>query len=344
MSLYEEDGRAITTQSMLKTFRRCPKQTEFKYVRGLRPKLVSKPLKRGQWMHRLLESHYRGDDWKKVHARERARFNELFEEEQEQYGDLPTEIERLMTSYLWHYKHEEVEVVDVEYKIETEFPDGTLFRGKVDMLIRDEYGLWLWDHKTHRSLPDLDFRILDVQSALYLWAELREGRKDLQGFIWSYVRTKAPTVPQITQKGELSKRKIETDFPTLARVLKENEIDAVPHREWVDQLRGQQYREGAPQTSSFFRRERLEKSTAMLKRVAQENFHTSKRMHAYFPAPRDAVERTVSNSCRFDCGFVDLCTAELFGGRLDPIIKQRYVQEHDPLSYYEEGRGEADAT
>jgi hypothetical protein len=34
----------------MKTFRRCPKQYEFKYVYGLRPKLKKLQLEKGSWV------------------------------------------------------------------------------------------------------------------------------------------------------------------------------------------------------------------------------------------------------------------------------------------------------
>src|SRR5690242_9726413 len=107
MALYEtteEDtewgpGIPVTTQSMMKTFRRCPREVLYKYVERLQPKVVSKPLTRGKWVHALLEAHYKGMDWKEEHRRWCSRFNKLFDEEKDHLGDLPNEIKRLMDSY-----------------------------------------------------------------------------------------------------------------------------------------------------------------------------------------------------------------------------------------------------
>src|SRR5580765_8812049 len=104
-ALYRDEaiGKPIATHSMLKTFRRCPKQTEYKYFVRLKPKVLGKPLRQGTWMHRLQEVYYKGGDWEAEHIKLTHKFNELFDEERYAIGDLPTECRRMMESYLWHY-------------------------------------------------------------------------------------------------------------------------------------------------------------------------------------------------------------------------------------------------
>src|SRR5689334_15048898 len=116
---------------MLKTFRRCPKQTQYKYVERLKPRVQSRPLTEGTWNHRLLEIHYRGGDWEEEHERLSRQYGKLFDEEKEMLGNLPVDCKRLMDSYFWHYKRDPWKVVEVEYVIETEFPDGSIYRGRV---------------------------------------------------------------------------------------------------------------------------------------------------------------------------------------------------------------------
>lgn len=337
MPLYaDEQGRAISTHSMLKTFRRCPKQTEYKYVQRLKPKVVSKPLKRGDWVHKLLESYYRGDEWRDVHRDLSAKFNEMFDEEKDHYGDLPTECGNIMRSYLWHYKHDDWRVHDVEFTIETAFPNGDIYRCKIDLLVEDEFGLWIVDHKTTRTIPDIDFRILDAQSALYLWCALK-NKLPVQGFIWNWVKTKAPTIPQITKKGRLSARKIETDYPTMIRALKSYELKPSRYEDILEPLKLVQYRHGEPQTSPYYRRDPLEKDARMLGRVAREGYKTSKRMNAYFPT--DIVERVPEKvSCSW-CSYVNICTVELFGGDSRLLRRTRFTQG-DPLEYYHDDKAE----
>lgn len=342
MALYQsEDGRNLSTHSMLKTFRRCPKQAEFKYAKRLKPRRMGVHLKRGKWIHELLEIYHSGGDWRAHHAKLSVEFNTMFDEEKEYYGDMPTEIAHLMASYVWHYKNDPWIVHDVEFQLDCEFPDGSLYRGKVDALIENEFGLWLVDHKSHKTLPDHNFRLLDAQSALYLWAARENGLK-VQGFIWNYIRWKAPTKPKLayagTSRQRLSTREIDTDYPTFAAEVKrlrdEEDLEITPEiRQKLEQLKGQRYAHGATQQSSFFRRDVLEKDDAMLDRVMAENFHTSLRMHDYDFERTEMVERVVGPSCKFSCSFIDLCTVELMGGDLRYLLKQNY-QVGDPNDYY----------
>ncbi len=347
MPLYVTDeGQQVSTHSMLKTFRRCPKQADYKYHQRLKPKLLGTPLKRGSWLHLLLEEKMKGGDWRALHKKLTAKFGELLDEEKDYYGDLPNECYVLMLSYEWHYEYDPWTVLETEFTIETEFPDGTLYRGRVDALIENHLGIWVVDHKSHKTLPNIDFRLRDAQSALYLWCAAR-NRIPVQGFIWNYIRTKAPSIPQLTQAGRLSRRRIDTDYPTFVRALKRYKrenglVITEAHREFANHLREAQYRPGKLQTSSFFRRDILEKSPDMLRRIARENYHTSKRMHAYPFDQTDIVERVVDRSCEFACSYNHLCNMELMGGDTRYLRRQHFTIG-DPMDYYEDRAGDAPA-
>lgn len=332
-ALYEDDGRAIATHSMLKTFRRCPKQTEYKYFIRLKPKSLGKPLRQGSWMHKLQEVYYRGGDWEAEHQKLSAKFGELFDEERDEIGDLPTECKRMMQSYLWHYKNDNWKVHDVEFVLETEFPDGTIYRAKIDLLVEDQYGLWLVDHKWHKSLPNLQYRILDSQSGLYVWAARRCGIP-VQGHIWNYGVRKAPGIPQLLKDGSrLSKRKMDTDYPTMVRALRRYGLDPKRYAAELKVLRSCQYEFGEIQRSPFFRRSILEMNPEMLKQTAREAYHTAKRMNEYDFARTKFVERVPDRSCTFMCSYAEVCSLDLFGGDTRNLRKERY-RIADPLDYY----------
>lgn len=341
----DSDGRVINTHSQLKTFRRCPKQAEFKYALRLKPRLLGSPLKRGKWVHELLEVHHSGGDWLAHHRKLSAKFNQMFDEEKDYYGDLPVEIEAVMRSYIWHYKNDPWKVHEVEFQVEAPFPDGTIYRGKVDSLIENQFGLWLVDHKSHKSLPDHNFRLLDAQSSLYLWAAQMMGIPVL-GFIWNYLRWKAPSIPVLLKDGSrLSRSACDTDFPTYVRAIKAYKEDnpkfivTAEYKARAEYLKSLQYRPGTPQQSTFFRRDVLEKSPEMIAKVVKENFRTAQRMNTYDFTDPDSVERTVDRSCTFSCSYTDLCTAQLVGGNIRPIIKQNYTLG-DPNDYYNDRAGE----
>lgn len=330
-----DTGQPISTHSMLKTMRTCPRQAYYKYVLRLKPQLLGRPLRFGTWMHELLEVHYKGEDWRERHQHLSHQFSNLFDEEKERVGNLPSDCERTMKSYLWHYQEDPWTVHDVEFTLDVELPDGSIYRCKIDMLVENQYGLWIVDHKNHKTLPDHGFRILDSQSALYIWAALKNGIP-VNGHIWNYLRSKPPAIPQMLKDGSrLSKRVVDTDYPSMVKAIKNNGLDPRPYHQQLKRYKGQQYKPGELQTSPFFRRDVLEKSPRMLKQVASEAFQTHLRMHHYHWDRVNLIERNPSNSCKFMCSYLDVCTAELFTGSADLVIRSKY-KHGDPLDYYQD--------
>lgn len=335
MTLYQTDeGQLITTHSMIKTFRRCPKQADYKYAQRLKPKSISRPLQFGKWMHWLLEAYYKGEDWLAVHEELCHKYSMLFDEEKEQLGNLPVDCLNLMKSYLWHYANENWTVHEVEYTVECEWPDGGLYRGKVDMLVEDQFGLWIVDHKNHKQLPDSQFRLRDAQSALYVWAARKSGIP-VSGFIWNYLKTAPPSLPRVVKDGSRFYSKMgDTTYYAYVKEVKRLGLDATfpSVRETVARLKGERYEFGKIQTSAFFQRHVLERDDAMLERMASQAYHTHKRMHKYpFHRP-EIVEAVPDRSCKFMCSYTRLCEAELMGGMTQHI--RRDYREADPMEYY----------
>jgi hypothetical protein len=352
-ALYLDEGRRITTHSMLKQMARCPKATQYKYAERLKSKLLTardKPLHRGSWFHSLLEEYYAGRSWKARHTELTAQFNELFDEEKEALGDLPTELATLMRSYLWHYGADKSDpyhgwdVLGTEVTLECPWPDSEdgmdVYRCRVDVLLEDQWGLWIADHKTNKSLPSTSFRMLDAASPLYIWCA-RENGYDVRGFMWNYISTKAPTVPKLVYVGKsnerLSTRSIETDYPTFRRALKEYGLDPVNHKAELDRLKAQRWEYGAPQSSAFFRRDSLEKPDDMIARVVAVSMKTRDRLHEYDWDDRNMVERSPDYTCERTCSFSALCETEHFDGNAQMLRKKLY-RIGDPLDYYQDRR------
>lgn len=333
--LYISDaGIPIITNSMISTFKRCPRKALYKYHDRLKPKTVSKPLKRGTWIHSLLETHYKGGDWHHTHTALSAQFDKLFEEEQEHLGDLPNEINNLMKSYFWHYRDDaDWKVVETEFTFETPLPDGTLYRCRVDNLVETPYGLYLVDHKSHKQLPDEQFRLSDTQSALYIWCA-RKNKVPVDGFIWNYIKTEAIKPLKFKLDGGLYAKQGATDYLTALRSIKAAGKDPQQFRDMLIGLKKQRYAHGEMQLSPFFRRNVLDKNSDMIKRVVKEAIHTTKRAYDYPFDKRDYVERVPDRSCRWMCGYMDLCTAELMNGDGAIVRRHGYTEDNDALDYY----------
>jgi hypothetical protein len=178
------------------------------------------------------------------------------------------------------------------------------------------------DHKTHKQLPGHTFRTLDAASPLYIWAA-RESGHDVRGFLWNYLRTKAPSVPKMVYVGKpqerLSSAVMDTDYPTYARAIRDNSLDhtAEPYRTKLRHYKSQRWVPGAPQTSPFFQRVTLEKDDEMVARAVATAMRTRDRMHGDYD-DWDVVERNMGRPCDW-CRFRDICTTEMFGGNGDHL-------------------------
>jgi hypothetical protein len=186
--------------------------------------------------------------------------------------------------------------------------------------------------------------VLDAQSALYIWAAKKMGLK-IEGFIWNYLKTVAPSKPKLIKSGaRLSKVMGDTDYLTYTREIRRLKAEhgyriTSENVELSRRLKGHRYVPGEPQLSEFFRRDILEKDDAMLRRVASEAFHTTRRMAKYNFEQRDAVERNSNRSnCDYMCSYQDLCTVELIGGNVGALRKNYTIG--NPQDYYQDRAGE----
>jgi hypothetical protein len=356
VALYTTDeGQPVTTQSMIKTFRQCHREAMYKYYFRLKPRVASAPLTRGKWMHSLLEAKYEGRDWKPVHEKYVSQFSKLFDEEKEKLGDLPREIDLLMTAYDWYYGDPEVEgtdwnVLEVEKMIEAELPNGHLFRGVVDLVVEIDGQLWLVDHKNMKTFPDWMYRMLDEQSTLYTWAA-REAGIPVEGFIWNYISTKGFPKYEVLKNGKrfgAVSFKAETIYPAFTRAIKKAKADhpeeflsdpedVKAYKAKLAMLKDQRWKgPDSPPNSPYFRRDVLEKSDDLIERVLASVMRTSETMHNYDFTDADAVERDI-NSCKgFFCSYKDLSLADLMNGDSSLAAKRGY-KEDDPLAYQAKG-------
>ena len=311
-------GDIRLSNSKINTFRRCPKRYEYKYVQRLEKRKRGLPLYRGSWLHDMLMEYYDGEGWEAAHAKYTDEFMSMFEEEREEYGDLPGETERIMRSYIRHYekRDKKLRIVDSELDEILTLPSGDRFNFIIDLVVEEpDGGLWLWDHKTVKSFMDPDFMLLDTQLTRYFWCAEYMGYKPLRGVMFNEIRTKAPTVPRVLKSGQLSQAKnIDTDFYTYAREIVRHGLDPTPYAATLRRLKRN--------TGSFFRRTHLPKDKPLTRRMMRELEMTRAEMD--FAHEHNQFPRSTSKNCVWDCDFKDLCIAELMGANVDPMIEMNY--------------------
>jgi hypothetical protein len=307
------------SNSKVKKYRRCPKQFEYSYVMKLQRKTPAIQLKRGDWLHQLLMVHYDGEDWLRRHSELTMKFYTLFEEEREEYGDLPGECQRIFTSYLMNYKQEDESsrTVDSEMNEILVLPNGDEFNFIIDRVVEErDGGLWLWDHKTVKSFMDEDFMLLDAQLARYFWAAEKMGYTPLRGVLFNEIITKPPTLPEfLVPSQRLSMRQnLSCDVFTYYREIKRLGLDPTPYKPFLRKLKAQNKR--------WFRRTRLPRDVKLTERLMAEMQWTSREMQAAEALKQ--FPRSPMKSCAWDCDFMDLCQTQLMGGDIRDILKLRY--------------------
>lgn len=314
--------RIRVSNSKVNTFRRCKKKYEYRYVMGLRPKKRERPLELGSWVHKLLETHYDGEDWKATHKLLTKQFYGLFEEEREMLGDVPETARAIMKAYLRRYAEEDKQyrVVDSEMNEFVTLPNGIQLQIVVDLIVEDRRGrLWPWDHKVRTKFGDGDSMLIDPQLSLYFQGLKMLGYKNIAGVVYNELAAKPPREPNLlASRKRLEKRQdIHTDVYTYMRAIRRHGFDP---SDYADILR----RLAVTQRGKFFRRTVLPKDAPQLRTVMGELVMTAGdilRAERRVEFPRTFIPR----QCKWDCAYKELCIAQMHGSNIDTMVKTGFT-------------------
>lgn len=351
-----DDGRLVITQSMVSGFVECPRETYYAIILGLRPRIESKPLTRGTWVHALLECRAKGGDWRKLHEELTAKAEE--ERFEEEIKGLARECYNIVASYEFAHRNEVLTPVAVELTVERPmFNNKVLYRGRIDIIWIDEFGdVWLGDHKTHATLPDWRYRELAFQHYSYLWAvatspeykALRYKGKPLpqpKGFIYDYCKTGSISTPTLTQAGKISRqlKPTGTTLPVfkewlmeqkMMRVVRGKELLAIKDpaerayvAEFLAALERRDYED-------LFRRDRMVFKPEQRERQRKAFYTSARRLLTYKWDDPDCIERNLHACSGYMCNYKDLTVADLMHGSSEIEQRTRYVTTRDPLDYY----------
>lgn len=316
------------SHSRVKTWRRCEKQFEYKYVEGLRRKRKNKNLEMGSWMHDLLMVYMDDEDWVAAHRERVNEYNNYFEEEREDLGDLPNECLRLMKSYIRQYGKTDkraYRVIDTEMDEIVTLPNGLEINVVIDIILEAKKGggIWAKDYKTRTKFDAKDIILLDPQYTTYYDALEIMGYTKLMGFIVDEIRKKAPTLPSVLRSGELSKRRnLDTDVWTYMSAIRLHGLDPSKYSDFLQHL-------AANQKERFFRRTYIPKDPPTIRRTRREMIQSAKQMERAMSNPKRVYTRAVDNSCLFMCDYRDLCVVDLHGGDTSTMKKMGFEVKGD---------------
>lgn len=296
----------------------------YRYYQRLRKIKPPTPLFVGTGVHEIIEAQVVRGNWKAEMDRFRKDFNKLFREEREELGDLPSEIEGIMTGYFEKYQGDGLLYVPrhmnrvAEIPVKVDLDSRTRFIGYIDKFPKDSEGRsWVMDHKTCKSIPDEETRYADLQLLVYVWLLPQLGYAKPDGVIWDYIRKKAPAVPELLKNGVLSKaQKIDTTYEVyMASVDRLLGPEARPdYEEFASTLKSKE--------EKFYRRIYLPTpGKGMVDNVVKDLLSTTEEIRE--AGPRSTV-RNMTRDCKM-CSYYNLCQAEVRGLDSDYIRKTEYT-------------------
>lgn len=313
--------------SKVQAWRSCNKRYEFSVIRNLQAKRKPAQLLRGTILHEMLEARDHGQHAGKLLLKQSAsevflkydaQYGKLFEEEREFYGEnFMDDIWRIYKGYTRTYKGDDWKVLATEGLVRTQLTPKIEFEGHYDLRVSHSSRRWLVDRKTHKVLPTAEERFNNFQLLLYVEAWNREHPKDrVEGIIWDYLRTKAPTIPEVLKSGQLTRRKdLDTDVHTYRKAIRDNELDEDGYDYYLKELEKRS-------VDKFYQRVSLPiPSREMVNTVVQEFTQSAEMMRTAKHFPRNATY-----TCARRCEFFRLCNAELSGINAKFVEKSDYEQ------------------
>ena len=327
---------ATASASKIARWRRCLRKAYYAdFLKLERQKLKLAP-ERGSIIHKCLQTHYNGGDWTKPVEELTVEWERLFDEERAEWGDLPSEVYRILRGYLLAYRDADAHVKTKFTEVQFSLPlnEYHTYKGTIDWGFEDDRGLWIADHKTVKTIPETTDLYLDPQTFMYFEAancipELQEqlGGKPT-GVVFNHIRTKAPTVPKMLAKGGLSKdKRIDTDVLTYFQAVRNHGLDVEDYRDMLEHLKDNVFYRRIrvpvkPKTLEIMREEIIGTMDTMelLKEVYD---HSSESVLRLFP------RTLIKDRCKWDCEFNRICFNELAGSNVTDIINNEYQEREE---------------
>lgn len=299
------------SNSKVSTWRKCHMAYHYKYHEHLRPKKKGIALRRGSIIHECIEAYDSGRSWRKpFNSFAKQFYEETFKEEIAEIGDIPRMVEELMENYQALYDEDGLTYLGNEVHFELPLMPGVVIEGYLDALVEDEAGcVWPKETKTYKRNPDYDFLLLNTQSALYTWAVMEMGYKP-KGTLWDIVRAKEPSRPAFTQKGEISKKGIDSTPYTVRKALREMGKDPKDYQDLIDKV----------SFDDFFRRYPVRVNHTVVKGIMEDFKSTAREIQKQ---GHKLCDRNLGKGCSW-CDYKPLCQAELMGLDTGYIRKKQF--------------------
>lgn len=307
------------SQSKVKAWLQCRCAYHYKYVLKIKRKLKSRPLMFGIIMHELLEAHVCGRDWKRVLKRMHKERGKLFAAERAEYGDILEDARLIFEAYLEHYGSDSLRYIlykgsRAEHWIEVEVEGDIKLVMKIDAFARTPNKLrWLVENKTGKSIPSVDERWRNLQTAVYFRGAEMMGITPFDGVCWNFITSKAPTIPQVNKDGKLSLRQINTLPAVVRATITANNLKAKDYKVLIERAERS--------ASEWFERDFTPRREATIDSLFQDFVETAQEMQDFHGKRK---QRTIGKHCGW-CDYERICRAELTGGDPEYVIEREYT-------------------
>lgn len=306
------------SQSIINTGRKCLQAYKYKYVHKLRRRAKARPLQFGSMIHEALEAHAEGQDpFKKIEEIGKTN-RRLFRAEREMYGEIVADARYILEGYLAYWRHDPIvfqarEGRKTEHEFAIDLTSDITITGKVDGVAKSKNMLWLVEHKTHKVFPNADHRWRNVQSSVYIRFLEELGWWRLEGTLWDYIRSKAPTRPELLKSGKLSERELDSLPQVVLDTIAEHGLNPRHYKDLVDKQ--------TQKMSSWYERVYTPNKKEVVDEIVKDFTLSAKTLRDTNFDKR--VPRAIGKHCDW-CEFEPLCRAALTGADEDYVMEQEY--------------------
>lgn len=286
----------------------------------------------GTAIHKGMEEYYDPAGWcvsiKNAENRAREAFLDYIAEVEHvvKVGALEFEIEfkemrqlgldMLDNYFLWAPRNDNFTplYVEVEFRVEIPGMPGVFYEGRVDLIIEDEWGYYIVDHKTAGQFGGSEWMWIGDQVTSYAWALKNQLGLDIRGVIYNEIRKKAPHPPKVLKNGSLSVNKQQdTSYEIFLKTLQDGGYNVGAYQEFLDYLK--------MNPKEFIRRTRVNlapESFPIIERRIQLEAKEMLGDPAIYPTPSPW-------NCR-GCRFLQPCIALNEGANYQVILDENYVK------------------
>lgn len=316
-----DSGLFKVSQSKVRQWRECRRKHWYGHVMKITKKRPPRPLAFGSISHKMKEAMAQGEDPFQVLDDIPRADQEAYADDPEKYGDILNDLQSIYEAYIDFWKGRELQYLshdgkDAEFGFSVEIKGGILVKGTIDAVTKHRKMNWLTEHKNHKNIPNDDERWRSVQSVVYIRIiEMLGWWRNIEGTCWDYIRSKAPTRPQILQKtGKLSTRSIDTLPNVIAASVPIRLKKSPEYKTLIDAA--------TSNMPTWFQRVYTPIKKQVLDQVWRDFVKTATEMR-----DSDILKppvRTIGRHCSW-CQYEALCRASLTGGDEEFLIKHEYV-------------------